>query len=221
MKNLINYINEALSVNGDFKPTRGTTNLAQFFTSYLRTKQNKDKKTYTYSLNNEKEMERLFKYAQSYNLELLKEYHIKTPKQLAVFMWDNAKLLTKFYDMSLIRNFNEKEMERKFKEFKKTSKYQKGVPFIIDEYDESLDGVDGYRIIVVYDKKDEFNPDTTFQYKLWGKRGNSEIEHEVNMHKMDWKEQLDESYYDARPIFAKNYVKKAKEHSHITTVEFF
>lgn len=220
MKSLISYINESVSMT--FKPgSEEWFNFNDFLIKYLRNKKNKNNEIIRYSLNNESDMKKLFKYAEQYGLKLLKKFGIRDGKALASFIWLNAKLIKKGFDTYLIKNFDETEMERKFKEFKKTSNYQKGLPFIKDEYDAEMDGVEGYRIMVIYDVNDPTNPDTTLYYKLWGKRGHGDNEHQVNMHKMDWMEQCDLTYYDARPIFAKNYIKKSDVELKNDAIEFF
>ena len=220
MKTLVSYINE--SSIAKFKPgSEEWFDFEQFLIKYLRNQKNKYGEIYTYSVNNDIEMKRMFTFANRYGLKLLKKFNIKDGDMLGSFIWNNAKIIKRGFDVSLIRNFDESEMERKFKEFKKTSKYQVGQPFIKDEYNPEMDGSEGYRLLVIYDVNDPSNPDTTLCYKLLGKRGNKEIEHEVNMHKMDWKEQCDLTYYDARPIFAKNYIKKSDVDLKTIGIEFF
>ena len=220
MKTVFDCINEELVNYNNFKPIGQDAEDIKTLFKVISKLDNKDNLPFTFSLNNNTQMKKVYNIAKNIIPDFLKIYHIKTPKNLSEFMWSNAKILKKYFDVSRISNFNEIELMRKYNIYKKSADFQDGELFDIDSYNPKEDGKNGYRILVIYDYNNPTNLDTVYQYKLYGKRGHKDIEQAVNNHKINWKIKANLDYFDARPILAKNYIKKNKSEL-INAIEFF
>lgn len=231
MKNLIEYIYEERLTKentNESETVKQTKQNVEFFDKLFnnlstklekKNKRSNDGERVQYSLNDKIQQKKLYNaliktMVDSINVEekLKKEFKVKDGHDLARFLWKNAKFFSKVTSIGIvIKNFDEREIMANYRKFKSSAKYQDGEPFNPEEFDPTLDGSEGYRTLVIYDVNDPGNLDSVLSYKLYGTRGYKDVEHDVNNFKTNWRINTDLTYYDARPILAKNYIKKTPD----------
>lgn len=228
MKNIIEYIYEERLTKENTKESKEVKQTRQnidFFDKLFnnlskklekKNKRSNDEERVQYSLNDKLQQKKLYNaligtMVDTINIanKLKSEFDVIDGSTLARFLWKNAKFFSKVTGIGIvIKNFDEREIIANYRKFKNSAKYQEGEPFNPDEFDPELDGSEGYRTLVIYDVNDPGNLDLVLKYKLYGTRGYLDVEHDVNNFKTNWRLNKELSYYDARPILAKNYIKK-------------
>lgn len=220
MKTIIDYINESLETLNLLKPKAANAqeafSLLDNIQSYLKSLKE------VYSLTNKQDAIKLFNGLKKYrgivillekDKRLLSKYGIDSGEKLVKFLYDNAETLLdedgkyKWADkVKSIMQFNPSKLESDYKEWLKSDKRVEGHKWDDDDYDPNT----VERILVVYDRKDGRNPETTLEYPFKGMRG-KETDHQVNMIRVDWCYKcgfkLNQKYFDAYVKLKENYDK--------------
>lgn len=144
---------------------------------------------------------------------VLSTFGIDTFEKFTAFLYNNAaKLLDpdgKYKwagKIPNIKQFNMSKLESDYKKWKESENYVEPHKWDAEEFDPN----DLERTIVIYDRVNGTNPDTTLEFTFHGIRG-KETDHQVNMLRVEWCYRcgfkLQEKYFDAYPKLAKNYYK--------------
>lgn len=213
MKTLIEYIHEAFHSNDLVKLTMSKSNIELL--NKIEKSFNEINKTKTFSLGNKQDVKKLFKLfieKMGYPKELdarqiLKKYGVYDEQTFAKWLILNADFLKEHnYKIECIKDFNESELDKKYKTWKNSANYVEGKIFDKENFEDDEEE----RTMVVYDVNDPANPDTTLEYSLVGKVG-KDTQNQITMFKVDWHYQTGLKFFDARPILAQNYIKFGKD----------
>lgn len=129
---------------------------------------------------------------------------------LISFLYDNARTLTDpdgIYKWRVpnIKEFNLSKLEREHSAWVKSNDYVEAEPWNEADYDPEV------RSIIIYDRINGRNPETTLKYRFSGKRGDKNNEHQINMFRVDWCNRCgfktSEKYFDAYSKLEDNYIK--------------
>lgn len=216
MKTLQEYINEALvSKTGTkhlFKITKDNVKDVALIEDKLKAFFKHSKKRYSFT--NKTDLKQMFddffkdaKISRS----TLKEFGLISGAAIADLITINHdELVNDGWDFRSIKTFDETEREKEYKKWKKSDDYVVGKKLrdTTDLSDEPEDELK--RTIVIYDANWPGNPETTFEYDFYGKRGKS-TDHQVNMLRVDFHHLTGINYYDARAELLTNYLKKDEE----------
>jgi hypothetical protein len=201
MKNLNEYINEALMIN------EAQTDLwslpakdkAEFIT-FLDKTFNELKQKGIFSLNNKTDIAKVYKEFQhqsgadnsTFMMDKIAKCGFKDAQSFAKFIINSHDELVKYkLNIDWVYQWNETEAEKKYKEWKNSADYSEEISD--DEGDE--------RDLIIYDR---WNPAEHAKYSFKGKRGKS-TDHQINMRKMQFSKDHGVKYYDCYPILASNY----------------
>ena len=201
MKNLIEYINEALIINEaqvDFwsLPVKDKAEMI----SYLDKTFNELKQKGTFSLNNQTDIKKIYKELKNksgaenstFMMDKISKCGFKDPESFAKFIINSHDELVKNkLNIDWVKQWDETTIEKEYKKAKENGEIPDNIG------DEDADDRD----LVIYDRWD---PATHSVYPFTGKRGKS-TDHQVNMIRMDFKHEYGVKYYDCYPILAKNY----------------
>lgn len=201
MKNLIEYINEALIINEaqvDFwsLPAKDKAEMI----SYLDKTFNELKQKGTFSLNNQTDIKKIYKELKNksgaenstFIMDKIAKCGFKDPESFAKFIINSHDELVKYkLNIDWVKQWDETAIEKEYKKAKENGE----IPNKVE--DEDADDRD----LVIYDRWD---PATHSVYPFTGKRGKS-TDHQVNMIRVDFKYEYGVKYYDCYPILAKNY----------------
>lgn len=201
MKNLIEYINEALIINEaqvDFwsLPAKDKAEMI----SYLDKTFNELKQKGKFSLNNQTDIKKIYKELKNksgaenstFIMDKIAKCGFKDPESFAKFIINSHDELVKYkLNIDWVKQWDETAIEKEYKKAKENGE----IPDTIK--DEDADDRD----LVIYDR---WNPATHSVYPFTGKRSKS-TDHQVNMIRMDFKREYGVKYYDCYPILSKNY----------------
>lgn len=220
MKKLIEYINEALEKVNLLKPgaknAQEAISLIDAIRDYLKGLKEQ------FSLTNKQDAIKLFNgfkkdrpitVLMNKYRDILSKFDIDTPDKFVKFLYNNGETLLdkdgKYKwegQVTNILQFNPSKLESDYKEWLKSKDKVDGHKY--DDEDFDPDTVE--RTIVVYDRKDGRNPETTLEYPFKGMRG-KQTDHQVNMIRVDWCYKcgfkLNQKYFDAYVKLKDNYEK--------------
>ena len=166
-----------------------------------------------YSFNNKTDVKNFFTDYCSYTKLTrsdLKELGITDGKDLINLIASKKDELEKEgFNLKTIKSFDETELQKEYKAWKKSDDYIEGKKFNRKEAEEESED-ELKRTLVIYYSEHPGNEDTTLEYEFTGKIGKT-TQHQINMFKMDWHYETGLKYYDARPILLSNYLKKSDE----------
>lgn len=218
MKSLATYIYESLEVqiNEAFvllKPTAKTAANAAKFEDELRGFLNTTKTRY--SFNNKQDLQQFFKdFCDSSNINkaILKEFGMTDGHTIAQKIIDNKEKLEQYkWNLAAIKSFDESDesaRKKEYKAWKNSDDYVQGKTFNKDDYKDA-DKQTLTRTLVVYDRNNPSNPDTTLEYEFTGKRSLDNM-HQVHMIRQDWCQYTGLNYYNnARDCLLPYYLKKS------------
>lgn len=215
MKSLANYICETLEAQINeafilFKPTAKTAANAAKFEDELRSFLNNTKTRY--SFNNKQDLQQFFKDfcdKSKINKAILKEFGMTDGHAIAQKIIDNKeKLEQDKWNLFAIKSFDESAREREYKAWKDSDDYVQGKTFNKDDYKDA-DEQTLTRTLVVYDRDNPGNTDTTLEYEFNGKRSKDNM-HQVHMIRQDWCKYTGLNYYNnARECLLSYYLKKS------------
>lgn len=174
----------------------------------------------TVSLTNKQDAIRIYNGFLNYNgvltqdtkKRLLKKFDLDSFTKLAGFLFTEAPTLLdpdgsyKWEDIKNVLQYNPSKLEQDYKAWKNSPDYVEGFKWSEKDYDpNSLE-----RTIVVYDRRDGRNPETTYGYPFTGHRGKS-TQYQTNMIRVDWCYRCgfkpSKKYFDAYTKLAENYEK--------------
>ena len=208
MKNLNEYLNEALLINEaliDFwsLPTKDKAEMI----SYLDKTFNELKQKGIFSLNNQSDVSKIYKMFQlksgannsTFMQDKISKCGFKDPESFAQFIINSHDEFVKYkLNIDWVYQWNETEAEKKYKEWKNSKDYSEEISD--DEGDD--------RDLIVYSR---WEPDDHAKYSFKGKRGKSSTDHQINMRKMQFHKEHGVPYYECYPILAKNYYGREDE----------
>ena len=146
--------------------------------------------------------------ASSVSKEQLKEYHCDTPDNLARILGDNADLINSKIGKNYIKT-NLSKAQKEFKTWKETDEY---VP--LQDYDPNdpyEDDEELGRAWCIYYAWDPGDTELVKVFRINGKTTDKNVEHEINMHRVDWNYEFKLGYYHANPCLVDYYRKSGKE----------
>lgn len=215
MRSLTTYINETLEtiINEAFilvKPTAKTATDAAKLEDGIRSFLNTTKTRY--SFNNKQDLQQFFKDfcdKTKINNAILKEFGMTDGHAIAQKIIDNKEKLEKEgWKLTAIKSFDESAREKEYKAWKNSDDYVQGKTFNKDDYKDA-DEQTLTRTLVVYDRDNPGNPDTTLEYEFTGKRSKDNM-HQVHMIRQDWCQYTKLNYYNnARECLLSYYLKKS------------
>lgn len=220
MKKLVEYINEALEKVNLLKPgaknAQEAISLIDAIRDYLKGLKEQ------FSLTNKQDAIKLFNgfkkdrpitVLMNKYRDILSKFDIDTPDKFVKFLYNNGETLLdkdgKYKwegQVTNILQFNPTKLESDYKEWLKSKDRVEGHKYDDEDFDpDTLE-----RTIVVYDRKDGRNPETTLEYPFKGMRG-KQTDHQVNMIRVDWCYKcgfkLKDKYFDAYVKLKDNYEK--------------
>lgn len=215
MKRLANFICEQIEsqINEGFVLVKATAkNAADAATledaihNFLNTTKTR------YSFNNKQDLQQFFKDFcdnTKINKEILKEFGMTDGHAIAQKIIDNKEKLEKEgWKLNAIKSFDESAREKEYKAWKNSDDYVQGKTFNKDDYKDA-DEQTLTRTLVVYDRDNPGNPDTTLEYEFTGKRSKENM-HQVHMIRQDWCQYTGLNYYNnARECLLSYYLKKS------------
>lgn len=222
MKNLVEFINEALDKLNLLKPKKENVIEARelidaIHTYFISLKDD------VYSLTNKQDAIKLFNGLKKSreiltlfekNKRILSNYDIDTAEKFVKLLYNNGDVLLdedgKYKwgkDVKSILQFNPTKMESDYREWLKSPDRVDGHKWTDDDYDP--DTIE--REIVIYDRKNGGkDEDTTLVYPFKGMRGKKN-EHQLNMIRVDWCYKCgfkpNKKYFDAYSKLKENYDK--------------
>ena len=220
MKNLVEFINESLEKINLLKPgaknAQEAISLIDAIRDYLKGLKEQ------FSLTNKQDAIKLFNgfkkdrpitvLVNNYK-GILSKFDIDSPDKFVKFLFNNAQALLdkdgKYKWEGLMPNilqFNPSKLESDWKAWRNSDDYVKGHKWDDDDYDP--DTIE--REIVIYDRRDGKNPETTIVFPFKGMRG-KQTDRQVNMLRVEWCHmcgyKTQDKYYDAYPKLKDNYDK--------------
>lgn len=140
--------------------------------------------------------------------EDLKRFHCDTPENLARILGDNYELI----NGKIGKDYIKTNLTKTQREFKKWSESDEYTP--LEDYDPKNpyeDDEELGRAWCIYYAWDPGETEYVKVFRVNGKSTDPNVEHTINMHRVDWNYEFKLGYFHANPTLVENYRKSDKE----------